>query len=170
MGPNLTASNTHFSGNFDYQETNQNYQDDFFEDNYDNYQGGNQYSNHQKHSMGGNHSHGHGHNQYGGHQRGRQHNSYRYDDQNNNYYNSGGNNYSHNMDRLSPYGERNNSQREEVVNFSLNYRHLTENNPENFNVIMILQLKLYDRKGIRILIYQYDNTVELVERVMIYLN
>lgn len=126
-GANLTASNTHFSGNFDSYENNQAYQDDFFYDNEgeSHYQGGNNHHNHyhQKHGMGG-------HSQYGG--RGRPYYN-RYDDSSNYGYN-GGNNHSNHMDRHSHYsGESRGSHfKDDTINFSLNYRHISENNLEQY--------------------------------------
>ena len=59
--------------------------------------------------------------------------------------------------------------RDEVVNFSLNYRHISENNLENYRVLLILHLKIAERRGIRILVYEHDNIKELGSRVMTYL-
>ena len=51
------------------------------------------------------------------------------------------------------------------MNFSLDYRHIAENNPENYNVLIILQIKVAERKSIRVLVYEYDDLKELAMRL-----
>ena len=55
------------------------------------------------------------------------------------------------------------------MNFSLNYRHLVENNPENYKMLMCINMKVADRRGIRLMIFEKDNIRELGSRLMHYL-
>ena len=50
------------------------------------------------------------------------------------------------MDRQRNFDSGNNTMRDDTINFSLGYRHIAENNPEQYNVIMVLQLKITERK------------------------
>ena len=56
-----------------------------------------------------------------------------------------------------------------MMNFSLNYRHLAENNPENYKMLMCINMKVADRRGIRLMIFENDNIRELGSRLMHYL-
>ena len=65
------------------------------------------------------------------------------------------------------YGPR--GRNEDMMNFSLNYRHLAENNPENYKMLMCINMKVADRRGIRLMIFENDNIRELGSRLMHYL-
>lgn len=58
--------------------------------------------------------------------------------------------------------------RDEIQNFSLNYRHISDknSNSENHKVILILHLKMAQRSGIRVLVYEKDNIKELASRLV----
>ena len=75
------------------------------------------------------------------------------------------------MERQGHYseGRGGNSMRDEVTNFSINYRHILDNNPEQYKVLMVLHLKIGERKGIRVIIYENDNIKELGSRLIAYL-
>jgi len=45
-------------------------------------------------------------------------------------------------------------QREEMNSFSLHYRHIPENNPDNLKVMLVLNLRIAERKHIRVLVYE----------------
>ena len=51
----------------------------------------------------------------------------------------------------------------------MNYRHIPENNLEQYKVLMVLNLKIGDRKAIRVLIHENDNIKELGSRLITYL-
>ena len=138
--PGLTASNVHFAGNFDFQE------DDnlFFEGESEPHHSG---SHHNKHGYGN---------------RGRPY-SHRYDDAG---YGGHHSNHQH-VDRHYEGGRGSN--RDEVMNFSLHYRHLLENNPEKLNVLLVLNLRVGERKHVRVLVYELDNIRELGNRLVSYL-
>lgn len=38
--------------------------------------------------------------------------------------------------------------------FSLHYRHIPENNPDNLKVMLVLNLRIAERKHIRVLVYE----------------
>lgn len=59
----------------------------------------------------------------------------------------------------------NNNFKEDIMNFSLGYRHIAENNPENYKVLIILQIKVGERKGIRVLVYECDDIKDLASRL-----
>ena len=59
--------------------------------------------------------------------------------------------------------------RDDIQNFSLNYRHLFDKNPDHLKVILILHIKMAERKGIRVLIHEKDNIKELGNRLCNYL-
>ena len=59
--------------------------------------------------------------------------------------------------------------REDVMNFSLNYRHIAENNFENYQMLMVVHLQVSHRRCIRVLVYENDNIKELGHRLMTYL-
>lgn len=51
------------------------------------------------------------------------------------------------------------------MNFSLGYRHIAENNPENYKVLIILQIKVGERKAVRVLVYECDDIRDLANRL-----
>ena len=55
-----------------------------------------------------------------------------------------------------------------MMNFSLNYRHLPENNIERYKMIMCISIKVGERRGIRVMIFEHDNMRELAGRLMSY--
>ena len=59
----------------------------------------------------------------------------------------------------------NNNFKEEIMNFSLGYRHIAENNPENYKVLIILQIKVGERKAVRVLVYECDDIRDLANRL-----
>ena len=59
--------------------------------------------------------------------------------------------------------------RDEVINFSLGLRHMPDRNPEQLKVNVILNLKVGDRRSIRVLVYENDNIQELGHRLTCYL-
>ena len=58
--------------------------------------------------------------------------------------------------------------KDDVMNFSLGYRHIAENNPEGYKLLIILHIKMGERKGIRIFVYEYDDIKELANRLLWY--
>ena len=67
------------------------------------------------------------------------------------------------------FNSLNNINPHDVVNFSLNYRHVPENNPEGLSLHMVLHLKVAEKKVIRVLIYEKDNIKEVVHRLASYI-
>jgi len=53
--------------------------------------------------------------------------------------------------------------------FSLHYRHLSENNAENLSVLLILNMRVGERKHVRVFVYERDNIRELGNRLLTYL-
>ena len=55
------------------------------------------------------------------------------------------------------------------LTFSLDYRHVPENNLENLQVLLILNLRIAERKHVRVCVYERDDIKVLVSRLMSYL-
>lgn len=55
------------------------------------------------------------------------------------------------------------------MNFSLHYRHIHENNPNNLKVLLVLNLRLAERKHVRVLVYEQDSICDLGNRLVYYL-
>lgn len=163
-GTNLTASNVHFAGNFDYhhEDDMQYYEEDNSTASELQHLGGSHHNQQHKHTAGI-------HNPYGGGQRGGGRSySHRFEDGG---HHGGGFHHNH-MDhhRHGGYDGRGaGGQREEINTFSLNYRHVAENNFEGLRVLLVLNLRVGERKHVRVLVYERDNIRELCNRLMSYL-
>ena len=68
------------------------------------------------------------------------------------------------------YGGAGRSSREDdVYCFSLNYRHMADNNTEQYKLLLSLNIRVIDRKTIRLLVYENDNVTELGNRLIGYM-
>ena len=58
---------------------------------------------------------------------------------------------------------------DDVYSFSLNYRHMVDNNQEQYKLLLTLNIRVIDRKTIRLLVYENDNVTELGNRLIGYM-
>lgn len=145
---NLTASNVYFAGGagthefqgIEYEEGSAGY----FEHGGDSYEHGKAHYHH--HHGGPGAFYGRGHRQYG-----------RYEEH---YGMDGGR-----------YGDGRGGMRGDVdvFNFSLNYRHQPESNVEQYKSLLVISLRLGDKRQIRVHVFEFDNIVELGHRLVAYL-